>query len=126
LLRDLNAAYRDAAALWSTDTTPEGFGWLAADDAAHNTYAFVRYATDGAPLVCVVNFAAVPQHAYRIGLPRPGRWDEIINTDAAEYGGSGVGNLGAVAAEDVAWQGFSQSAEIQVPPLGAVWLRPAA
>jgi 1,4-alpha-glucan branching enzyme len=76
-------------------------------------------------MVCVANFAAVPQEGYRVGLPTPGTWHEVINTDAADYGGSGVGNLGAVQTEPVPWQGLPVSAMLQVPPLGALWLAPA-
>jgi 1,4-alpha-glucan branching enzyme len=75
--------------------------------------------------VCVGNFAAVPQEGYRIGLPRSGPWNEIVNTDAATYGGSGVGNLGTVQAEDIPWHGFAASVSLRVPPLGVLWLRPA-
>jgi 1,4-alpha-glucan branching enzyme len=122
LLRDLNAAYRAHPALWTRDTTPEGFGWLVVDDAAHNTFAFQRIGADSSVLVCVVNFAAVPHDNYRLGLPDPGRWRELVNTDAGDYGGSGVGNLGAVTAEPVPWHGQPASATLRVPPLGALWL----
>jgi len=70
-----------------------------------------------------MNFSPVPQLDYRIGLPHPGRWTEILNTDAAPYGGSGVGNLGAVTADGPSWNDRPVSADIAVPPLGAVWLR---
>jgi 1,4-alpha-glucan branching enzyme len=125
LARDLNAAYRAEPALWQRDTEPEGFRWITAEDSAHNTFSFARYAAGGAPVVCVVNFAAIPHENYRIGLPSPGTWQEIVNTDADTYGGSGVGNLGAVLAEDVPWHGLPASAALRVPPLGALWLRPA-
>src|SRR5690606_3460000 len=95
LVRDLNAAYRATPALWQLDTDPAGFGWLVGDDAAHNTFAFQRVAEDGGRLVCVVNFAGVPHPDYRLGLPVPGTWREVVNTDATDYGGSGAGNLGA-------------------------------
>jgi 1,4-alpha-glucan branching enzyme len=124
LVRDLNAAYRATPALWQRDTTPEGFRWLHADDAAGNTLSFVRYADDGSPVVCVANFAAMPHENYRIGMPQAGRWREVLNTDAASYGGSGVGNLGAVYADDRPWHGQPASAAIRIPPLGAIWLRP--
>jgi 1,4-alpha-glucan branching enzyme len=124
LLRDLNATYRKVPALWSQDTTPGGFRWISSEDSAHNTFAFIRIATNGGLLVCVVNFAAVPHEDYRIGLPRAGRWTEVINTDAEGYGGSGVGNMGAVTTEDIPWHGFPSSAALRVPPLGALWLRP--
>jgi 1,4-alpha-glucan branching enzyme len=124
LVRDLNAAYRSASALWSQDTTPAGFTWLVVDDAAHNTFAFQRIGADGTVLVCVANFAGVPHDGYRLGLPRTGRWRELINTDAGDYGGSGVGNLGQVHADPTPWHGQPASAAIRVPPLGALWLTP--
>ncbi|GAA1888459.1 1,4-alpha-glucan branching protein GlgB [Asanoa iriomotensis] len=125
LVRDINVLYRDAPELWSQDTTPAGFRWIVSDDAANNTLAFIRLAPDGSPLVCVVNFAAVPHEEYRVGLPRGGSWVEVLNTDAADYGGSGVGNLGTVSTDDVHWHGMPVSARLRVPPLGALWLRPA-
>ena len=82
----------------------------------------MRIGADGAPLVCVANFSAVPHEDYRIGLPRAGaaRGGQHRRT---HYGGSGVGNLGAVHAEDVPWHGLGASATLRVPPLGALWLR---
>jgi len=124
LVRDLNAAYRATPALWSLDTSADGFRWISAEDSAHNVFSFVRLDADGAPLVCVVNFAAIPHENYRIGLPAAGTWHEVINTDAEHYGGSGVGNLGAVQAEKVPWHTFEASAALRVPPLGTLWLRP--
>jgi 1,4-alpha-glucan branching enzyme len=125
LVRDLNAAYRLAAALWTQDTTPYGFAWLVVDDAASNIFAFQRIGSDGTVLVCIANFAGAPQEGYRLGLPRPGTWREVINTDAHDYGGSGVGNLGQVHADPTPWHGQPASASLRVPPLGAVWLTPA-
>jgi 1,4-alpha-glucan branching enzyme len=126
VLRDLNAAYRATPALWSQDTAPEGFRWITAEDSANNMFSFVRLAVDGSMLVCVANFAAVPHEGYRIGLPRGGVWTEVVNTDAEVYGGSGVGNLGSVHAEDVPSHGLPASVALRVPPLGALWLRPRA
>ena len=124
LVGDLNATYRANPALWSRDTTPDGFRWIVGDDAANNTLAFLRTGADGTFLVCVANFAAVPHEGYRIGLPRPGRWVEVVNTDADGYGGSGVGNLGAVDALPEPSHGLPASASLRVPPLGVLWLRP--
>ncbi|MEU9506150.1 1,4-alpha-glucan branching protein GlgB [Micromonospora sp. NPDC048170] len=123
LVADLNAVYRDTPALWAQDTEPAGFRWIAGDDVANNTVSFVRIAPDGATLVCVANFSATPLEDYRVGLPAGGTWAEVLNTDAHHYGGSGVGNLGAVRAEDVRWHGMPTSAALRVPPLGVLWLR---
>jgi len=125
LVGDLNATYRANPALWSRDTTPDGFRWIVGDDAANNTLAFLRTGADGTCLVCVANFSAVPHEGYRIGLPRPGRWVEVVNTDADGYGGSGVGNLGAVDALPEPSHGLPASASLRVPPLGVLWLRPS-
>ncbi len=125
LVGDLNRAYRATPALWAQDTAPSGFRWIAGDDIANNTISFVRIAPDGTMLVCVANFSALPLEGYRIGLPAGGTWTEVLNTDAHDYGGSGVGNLGTVYAEDVPWHGLPASAALRVPPLGALWLRPA-
>jgi 1,4-alpha-glucan branching enzyme len=125
LVADLNDVYRRTPALWSRDTSPDGFRWIVADDAGNNTFAFLRQAGDGSVLACVANFSALPHEGYRVGLPHAGGWDEVLNTDADVYGGSGVGNLGAVQAESRPWNGYPASATLRVPPLGALWLRPS-
>jgi 1,4-alpha-glucan branching enzyme len=131
LVRDLNDVYVSTPALWTRDTTADGFTWLEANDAARNTFAFARWGFDpdgesgeAPPLVCITNFSAVPHEGYRIGLPRAGTWAEVLNTDASAYGGSGVGNLGTVEAVDDPFQGQPASATLRVPPLGTLWLRP--
>jgi len=126
LLTDLNGVYRSTPALYSADTRPEGFRWIDASDTAGNVVSFVRLGADGSQLVCVASFAGTPHHDYRIGLPSAGTWREVINTDAEVYGGSGVGNLGAVQAEDVSWHGLPASAVLQVPPSGVLWLAPTS
>ena len=90
---------------------------------AGNTFSFLRWGADGSVLACVANFAGGPHEGYRLGLPRAGRWQEVLNTDAEVYGGSGVGNLGAVEARPEPWHGQPASATLRVPPLGALWLR---
>jgi 1,4-alpha-glucan branching enzyme len=125
LLRDLNAAYRANPALWATDQDPSGFAWIDANDAVNNVFSFLRADGAGSLVASVTNFAAVPHEGYRLGLPQPGRWEEIINTDAETYFGSGVGNLGAVEAVDEPWHGRAASVTLRLPPLGAVWLRHA-
>jgi len=125
LVADLNAAYRAHPALYAADTRPEGFSWIDANDSAGNVVSFLRLAPEsGAVLACVANFAGMPHHNYRIGLPKAGRWREILNTDAAAYGGSGVGNLGSVEATESAWHGRPASALLQLPPQGVIWLVP--
>ena len=124
LVCDLNAEYRANPALWSLDVDPGGFEWIDANDAGGNTFSWIRRGDEGDLLACVVNFSAVPHFDYRIGLPQGGRWREVLNTDAQEYGGSGVGNFGGVDADDWEWHGRPFSASMSVPPLGAVWLSP--
>ncbi len=127
LVGDLNARYRDLPALWSQDLSPDGFRWIDANDAAGNVFSFLRFPTDDSDdvLACVVNFSGAPHHGYRLGLPSTGRWTEVLNTDAEQYGGSGVGNLGEVVADEQSWHGLPASAVLSLPPLGAVWLRGA-
>ncbi|MBT1683585.1 1,4-alpha-glucan branching protein GlgB [Curtobacterium flaccumfaciens] len=121
LVAELNRVYKDSPALWTHDSTADGFEWLEGGDAPHSTLGFLR--KDGDDRVAVfVNFSGVPVER-RFGLPTAGEWHEVLNTDAAEYGGSGVGNLGVVTAEDTPWAGRPASAHLVVPPLGAVWLK---
>jgi 1,4-alpha-glucan branching enzyme len=122
LVGDLNRVYVETEALWADDFSPDGFQWIDANDSSNNTFSFVRRAGDS-HLACVVNFAGIPHHGYRIGLPEPGQWVEVLNTDAELYAGSGVGNLGSVTAEPTPSHGMPASAAISVPPLGAIWLR---
>jgi 1,4-alpha-glucan branching enzyme len=124
LVRDLNEAYRDHPALWQLDSSPTGFQWIDASDAAGNVLSFLRYSADGDVVACVANFAAMPHHGYRVGLPTSGPWSEIINTDAEVYGGNAVGNYGRIQATREPWHGRPASAELSIPPLGVLWLAP--
>jgi 1,4-alpha-glucan branching enzyme len=130
LVKDLNRVYLGHPALWRQDFTPEGFSWIDASDADGNVLAFLRFAGAGHTgpgsevIACVVNFSGSPHDDYRVGLPTAGRWREMINTDAAGYGGSGVGNLGAVEAVAEPWHGQPASASMTLPPLGVLWLAP--
>jgi 1,4-alpha-glucan branching enzyme len=123
LVTDLNRVYRETPALWSQDTVQAGFGWIDADDVGGNVYSFLRYGSDGSIVACVANFSPVPHEQYVLGLPKAGRWDEVVNTDADVYFGSGVGNFGGVTAGDEPSHGHPASARLRVPPLGALWLR---
>jgi 1,4-alpha-glucan branching enzyme len=123
LVADLNRVYLANPALWSQDADPAGFEWIDANDAAGNVFSFLRWGSDGSVVACVANFSAMPHEGYRLGLPAAGRWSEVVNTDAADYGGSGVGNLGGVHTEKVAWHGRPVSVKLRLPPLGTLWLR---
>ncbi len=126
LVRDLNHIYTTEPALWDDEHT--GFEWIESNDAEHNVISYVRkYRDDHGKehkLVCICNFAGNPHEGYRVGLPDGGEWEELVNTDDAKYGGSGVTNLGQVTAEDMEWNGRPYSVELRVPPLGCLWLRP--
>ena len=122
LVGDLNAAYRAHPALWSQDTDPEGFSWIDANDAENNVLSFLRFGSDGSVLACVANFSGSPHEGYRLGLPSAGTWREVLNSDSESYGGSGVGNLGAVQATERSWHGRPASADVRIPPLGVLWL----
>jgi 1,4-alpha-glucan branching enzyme len=122
LVADLNSRYRQLPALWRLDGESSGFAWIDANDADNNVVSFIRAAdTDEPVVVCVSNFAAVP-HRLRVGLPRPARYREILNTDSAAYGGGNSGNFGSVKAEPVGWHGQPASAILTLPPLATLWL----
>ncbi len=124
LVRDLNAIYRAQPALWERDFDPSGFGWLEANDAAANVLAYARYGS-GPPVVCIANFSPVVREGYRVGLPAGGHWRELLNTDAATYGGTNVGNGGGVHAVAEPWGGQPWSALLTLPPLAVLWLAPS-
>ncbi|MFE0449282.1 1,4-alpha-glucan branching enzyme [Streptomyces fungicidicus] len=120
LVRDLNARYRATGALWQRDTDPSGFRWVAVDAADDNVFAFLRYDTGGRPLLAVSNFSPVVRHDYPLGVgDEVIAWQEILNTDAARYGGSGVTHPDPVKPED-------GSLRLTLPPLATVWLTPVA
>ncbi|MDO5034035.1 MAG: 1,4-alpha-glucan branching protein GlgB [Actinomycetaceae bacterium] len=126
LVARMNDLYTSTPALWDDNYT--GYEWIEAGDSDHNVISYIRKGEteDGEPdlLVCISNFAGNPHEGYRVGLPFAGKWKEVLNTDAEIYGGSGVCNIGEIIAEEVPWNGRPASAELRVPPLGAVWLRP--
>jgi 1,4-alpha-glucan branching enzyme len=121
LLAHLNRSYRDVPALHAGDHRDDGFEWIDADDAPQSVLSFLRRA-DGSEVACVFNFTPVPRHNYRLGVPRAGRWRELVNTDAVDYGGSGQGNLGGVEATLAGCHGRPYSLVLTLPPLAAVFL----
>jgi 1,4-alpha-glucan branching enzyme len=125
LVADLNHTYRATPALWEQDTAPDGFRWLDGDAADENVIAFVRRAADGSPLVAVSNFSPVVRHGRRVGLPLPGRWRTVLDTDDARYGGSdAAAGTRRPEAEPVPWHGQDHSVRLTLPPLATVWLTP--
>jgi len=123
LLADVNARYREIPALWTRDADPHATYWLASDAGA-NLLAFARFGNydDGSALVCVANFSGGELRDHRIAMPWPGTWREVLNTDAAIYGGSGAGNLGAVAAAADPASGEAASARVTAGARSVVWL----
>jgi 1,4-alpha-glucan branching enzyme len=124
-VRDLNALYRREPALHAFDVDPRGFEWIEASDAEGGVLAFLRRGPRPDDVVAVaINLTPTPHERYRLGLPFGGEWQELLNGDAELYGGSGMGNLGRVEAEDVPWHGREHSARIVLPPLACVFLKP--
>ena len=125
LVSELNRIYRENPALWQLDHEHGGFTWLDGVAAQSNVLTYLRWDERGNPIAVAVNFAGHPHYDWNIGLPKAGKWQEILNTDAADFGGSGVGNMGGVEASGEGANGQPNSAKINIPPLGAVWFKPA-
>jgi 1,4-alpha-glucan branching enzyme len=124
LVRDLNHLHRQEAALHQLDADPAGFQWIDCSDAERSIVSFWRRGRDAGELVIVVcNFTPVPRWGYRVGVPQPGFYREILNTDAAAYGGSNVGNAGGVWADATGWQGQPCSLVLTLPPLAVLFLK---
>jgi 1,4-alpha-glucan branching enzyme len=126
-VRDLNRLYRDEPALYRRDFDPGGFRWIDCSDTEQSVVAFTRRGDDDDPaLVVVCNFTPVPREGYRIGVPAGGTWTEVLNSDATEYGGSGVGNLGSVVAGTNPSHDLPHSVDLTLPPLAIIFLRVGA
>jgi len=124
---DLNRFYREEPALFELDCEPSGFQWIDGSDASNSVLAFLRRPAGDSPLVAVLcNFTPVPRQNRIIGVPRAGRWTEVLNSDAREYGGAGWGNLGSVEAAPVGVSGHPFSLTVTLPPLSAIFLRSEA
>jgi len=126
LVRDLNRAYRDIAALHVKDADAAGFRWVILDDRDQSVFAYLRLGNDGdAPVLVVCNFTPVPRSGYRVGVPRAGGWREVLNSDAAIYGGSNMGNGGWVEGEEYETHGLPASLSLTLPPLATIVLQAA-
>ncbi len=125
-LAALNRIYRDEPALHAGDCAPEGFEWIDGSNAVDSVLLYLRRGPGARDLAVVaVNFTPVPRHDYRVGVPQGGAWAEIFNSDALEFGGSGLGNQGSVTSEAVPAHGRPYSLSLTLPPLAAVFLKPA-
>jgi 1,4-alpha-glucan branching enzyme len=124
MIRDLNHLYAASPALHEKDCDPSGFAWIVGDDRENSVFAYRRSGRDDRPVVVVVNMTPVVRRDYRIGVPGAGTWRERFNSDATIYGGSGIGNLGAVHAGDAGAHGMPASVSLTLPPLAVLILEP--
>ena len=126
LIMELNRLYKSVRALHVHDVGLAGFEWVDANDDDNSVYTFLRKGDTPEEVVLVIfNSTPVPRHDYRVGVPIGGVWREILNTDAAAFGGSGMGNLGAVTADDISSHARPASLRLTLPPLAALYLAPA-
>ena len=123
-VRDLNTTYRGFPALHELDCRPEGFSWIDCNDVEQSVLCYLRKSASSPDWILIVcNFTPEPRHNYRIGVPRPGHWEEILNSDATVYGGSGQGNIGGLFTTPVSWHGHPQSINATLPPLAMIAFR---
>ena len=124
LIRDLNRIYRSEPSFYKTDFDPEGFEWIDVNDHSQSILSFLRQSPeDGGAVLAIFNFTPVPRFRYRIGFPAAGIWEEFFNSDSHFYGGSGSGNQGMVTVEEIPFHSRDYSAELTLPPLGAIFFR---
>ena len=124
LVRDLNRVYRGEPSLHEVDYDPAGFQWIDCNDNENSVFSYIRRARDpGDFTVTVLNFTPVPRRAYRIGVPEPGRYRELLNSDGQMYAGSNMGNAGFVESEPVPAHGHAQSLRLILPPLAGLVLK---
>ncbi|MFV0338217.1 MAG: 1,4-alpha-glucan branching protein GlgB [Chthoniobacterales bacterium] len=117
LVQHLNYLYANEPALTELDDSHEGYEWIDFHDQDNAVWSFIRRGKTGEPLIFIVNATPVVRSGYRVGLPAEGFYEEVLNTDAATYGGSNVGNFGGQYAENVSWQGREHSIMLDLPPL---------
>jgi 1,4-alpha-glucan branching enzyme len=123
LVKDLNALLAREGALHEMDTDSAGMEWIDANDSDNSVLTYLRRGRSGGEIAVACNFTPVPRYDYRVGVPHPGPWREVLNTDAREYGGSGIGNLGLAHAAAIPCHGRAQSLNLVLPPLAVVALR---
>jgi 1,4-alpha-glucan branching enzyme len=124
-VEDLNKLYTSTPSLWQADYDYSGFYWIDCSDTENSVMSFIRQTKDGSnPVAVVLNLTPVPRANYRIGLPHPGKWREVLNSDAAAYAGSNSGNWGEIYAHEHKWHGQNFSAEVYLPPMSIVAFSP--
>ena len=123
-VRDINQVYRESAALYALDFSNEGFQWIDCNDAQASTLAYLRKGRNGEQVLVVCNFTPIQRDNYTVGAPRGGRWRERLNSDAKEYGGSGIGNFGSIEASPLPAHGQFHSLSLRLPPLAVLILTP--
>jgi 1,4-alpha-glucan branching enzyme len=123
-MEQLNRLYRNEPALHVFDNDPAGFEWVDVNDNAMSTISLLRKSEKPEDTVLAVfNFTPVPRTGYRVGVPHGGYWRELLNSDAREYGGSGMGNLGGVQAEEITQHGRPFSLKLTLPPLAGLFFK---
>ena len=122
--RDMNHLYKEVPALHEVDFDGGGFQWVDCNDAENSTLSYIRRDKNGGIVVVILNLTPVPRHGYRLGVPKPGHYSEILNTDSSLYGGGNIGNAGGVMADDHGWMHQPYSITVTLPPLSCVILRP--
>ncbi|MEO6120363.1 MAG: 1,4-alpha-glucan branching protein GlgB [Terriglobales bacterium] len=121
---DLNHLYRNEPALYEKDMEPGGFDWVDANDSQNSVISFIRRGSSTNDLILfIANLTPIVRYQYRVGVPRPGQWRELLNSDASQYSGSGQGNMGGAEASNVSWHGHHHSLTLTLPPLGCVFLK---
>jgi 1,4-alpha-glucan branching enzyme len=126
LISDLNRLMKSTPALHELDTEQSGFQWIDANDSIQSVASYLRKDKAGNSMLIVINYTPLIREGYRVGVPEGGEWRELLNSDALDYGGSGVGNFGAVHSQEYASHGRPQSIVLRLPPLGALFLAKAA
>ena len=120
-VRDLNTFYRSQPSLHETDFFPEGWRWIDANDSDHSVLTYMRMRKDGSePVLVACNFTPIPRRGYRVGVPHGGHWNEMLNSNAAIYGGTDEGNFGGKLTEAITCHGFDNSLLLDLPPLAMV------
>ena len=123
-VQDLNQLYQNEAALYENDFAESGFEWIDASDTDNSVLSFIRKAKSTDEFIVVIsNFTPMPRTGYRVGVPRPGYYREILNSDSAHYGGSNAGNDGGQATDEIPTHGRPQSLSLTLPPLATIMLK---